>query len=217
LCSIRSTRRHRRLPMTIWNPRQIATKHVDGQGRCHENRSYPEAPVTMHASPVGPWIGFASAVTVPFGVMLVSSHYLSISGEYSPLRAALLQSACCSHPSQAGPCDRRRAASRSLSEFANSFEPVCFLLQFRLSRAIIVLSKTGRRRVRSILTRTPDCSLFRKALAVCLGGFIHNRCSWYCSISHYLPPLDTSCVQCKTGIVCNFDRMQTVLPFTIQP
>jgi hypothetical protein len=77
--------------MTIWNPRQIATKHVDGQGRRHENRSYPEAPVTMHAPPVRPWIGFASAVTIPFGVVLVSSHNFSISGESSPLRAALLQ------------------------------------------------------------------------------------------------------------------------------
>ena len=46
----------------------------------------------MHAPPVRPWIWFASAVTVPFGVVLVSSHYLSISNEHSPLRAVLLKS-----------------------------------------------------------------------------------------------------------------------------
>jgi len=57
LDSIRSTRWHRRLPVAIWNPRQIATKHVDGQGRCHENCAYPEAPVTMHAPPIWTRIG----------------------------------------------------------------------------------------------------------------------------------------------------------------
>ena len=90
--SIRSTRRHRRLPMAIWNPRQFATQNIDSERGSHEDSAYPEAPVTMHAPPVRPWIWFASAVTVPFGVVLVSSHYLSISNEHSPLRAVLLKS-----------------------------------------------------------------------------------------------------------------------------
>ena len=91
--SIRSTRRHRRLPMSIWDPRQIFTQNIDSESGSNEDSAYPETPVTMHAPPVRPWIGFASAVTVPFGVVLVSSHSFSISDEHSPLRAALLQSA----------------------------------------------------------------------------------------------------------------------------
>jgi hypothetical protein len=79
--------------MTIWDPRQIATQNVNSKRGSHEDCANPEAPVTMHAPPVRPWIGFASAVTVSFGVVLVSSHYFSIADEYSPLRAALLQSA----------------------------------------------------------------------------------------------------------------------------
>jgi hypothetical protein len=38
-------------------------------------------------------IGFSRLAAVSFGVVLVSSHFLSIFDEYSPLRAALLQSA----------------------------------------------------------------------------------------------------------------------------
>ena len=84
--SIRSRRWHRRLPMPIWNPCQIATQNIDSERSSHEEGPYPEAPVTMHTSPVRPWIGFASAVTVPFGVVLVSSHYFSISDAHLPLR-----------------------------------------------------------------------------------------------------------------------------------
>jgi hypothetical protein len=47
----------------------------------------------MHAPPVRPWIGFAGAVAVSFGIVLASSHFFSISDGYSPLRAALSQSA----------------------------------------------------------------------------------------------------------------------------
>jgi hypothetical protein len=74
--------------MAIWNPRQIATKHVNGQGRSHENRSYPEAPVTMHAPPVRTGIGLAPVAAISFQVVLASSHFVSISWEYSPRRAA---------------------------------------------------------------------------------------------------------------------------------
>jgi hypothetical protein len=75
--------------MAIWNPRQIAAQNIDGERGSHEDGSYPEAPVTMHPSPVRAGIGFANAVAVAFGVMLVSSHCFSISDEYSPQRAAL--------------------------------------------------------------------------------------------------------------------------------
>ena len=86
--SIRSRRWHRRLPMAIWNPGQVATKHVDGQGRRHQNRSYPEAPVTMHAPPIWTRARFAAVATISLMVMPVSCHFVSISCEYSPRRAA---------------------------------------------------------------------------------------------------------------------------------
>ena len=88
LDSIRSTRRHRGLPRAIWDPRQIATQNIDSERGSHEDCAYPKAPVTMHAPPVRAGIGFASAVAVSFGVVLVSSHYFSISHKHSPLRAA---------------------------------------------------------------------------------------------------------------------------------
>jgi len=70
--------------MAVWYPRQIATQNIDSERGSHEDRAYPEAPVTMHPSPVRPGIRFTSAVAIPFGVVLVSSHFVSISWEYSP-------------------------------------------------------------------------------------------------------------------------------------
>ena len=68
--------------MTVWNPRQIATENVDGQGRSHENRSYPEAPVTMHAPPIWTRTRFAAVAAISFMVVLVSCHFVSIAVEY---------------------------------------------------------------------------------------------------------------------------------------
>jgi hypothetical protein len=79
--------------MAIGNPRQITAQNIDGKRGTHKHSAYPEPPITMHPSPVRPWIGFPSAVAVSFWVVLVSSHFSSNSDEYSPLRAALLQSA----------------------------------------------------------------------------------------------------------------------------
>jgi len=44
----------------------------------------------MHAPPVRPWIGFASAVAISFWVVPISSHYFSKSDEHSQLSSALL-------------------------------------------------------------------------------------------------------------------------------
>ena len=79
--------------MAVWNPRQIATQNVDRQGRCHENRSYPETPVAMHPSPIWTRARFAAVATISLMIVLVSCHFVSIAGEYSPLRAAWLQRA----------------------------------------------------------------------------------------------------------------------------
>ena len=62
----------RRLRVSAWNPRQVATKHVDGQGRCHENRAYPETPIAMHTLPVRAGFGFTAVATVSFMVVSVS-------------------------------------------------------------------------------------------------------------------------------------------------
>lgn len=77
--------------MAIWNPRQIAAQNIDGDRGSHEDCAYPEAPVTMHTPPVRPWIGFACAVAVSFGIVPVSSHYFSISCEHSPPFTTMLQ------------------------------------------------------------------------------------------------------------------------------
>ncbi len=69
--------------MAVWNPRQIATQNINNQSGSHKDCAYPKAPVAMHAPPVRSWIGFASTVAVSFGVVLVSGHYFSISGDQS--------------------------------------------------------------------------------------------------------------------------------------
>ncbi len=73
--------------MAIWNPRQIATQNIDSERGGHKDSAYPEAPVSMHPPPVRPWIGFASAVAVSFGVVPVSGHCFSLSDVHSQPRA----------------------------------------------------------------------------------------------------------------------------------
>jgi hypothetical protein len=72
--------------MAIWNPRQIATYNMDGERDSHEDFTYPEAPVTMHPSPVGTRLTPVAAIS--FQVVLPSCHFVSIACEYSPRRAA---------------------------------------------------------------------------------------------------------------------------------
>ena len=91
--SIRSARRYRGLPMTIWNPRQIAAQNVDSQRGSHKDGSYPESPVTMHTPPVWPWIGFSNLTTISLMVVLASGHCFSKSDEYLPSRGAMFQRA----------------------------------------------------------------------------------------------------------------------------
>jgi hypothetical protein len=77
--------------MAIGNPRQIAAQHIDSKCGSHQDCAYPEAPVMMHTTPVRPWVWFASAAAVSFGIVPVSSHYFSISDEHSPLSADAFQ------------------------------------------------------------------------------------------------------------------------------
>jgi hypothetical protein len=71
-----------------WNPRQVAAQNEDSERRSHQKRTYPEAPVTMHTSPVRTRIGFTAVAAVSFPVVPVSRHLFSISAWHSPRRAA---------------------------------------------------------------------------------------------------------------------------------
>jgi len=77
-----------------WNPRQVATENIDCECQCHKDRSQPESPITMHTPPIGPWIRFPKSATVSFGIVLASSHFISIFQKCSPQDVA-------SNPSQA--------------------------------------------------------------------------------------------------------------------
>jgi hypothetical protein len=74
--------------MAIWDPSQIAAQNIDCERGSHEDSAYPEAPVTMHPSPVRARIRFAVFSTISLTVVLASSHFVSIFCEYSPRRAA---------------------------------------------------------------------------------------------------------------------------------
>ena len=84
ILAFRSANRQRTIwisvkPVAAWNPRQIATQNVDGESGSHEDSAYPEAPVTMHSSPVRTGIRFAVFTTISLTVMLASGHLFSIS------------------------------------------------------------------------------------------------------------------------------------------
>jgi len=68
--------------VAIRNPCQITTQNIDCERGSHEDSTYPEAPVTMHPSPVRTWIGFACATAIPLEVVLASSHLFPITDEY---------------------------------------------------------------------------------------------------------------------------------------
>jgi hypothetical protein len=79
--------------MVIWNPRQIATQNIDSERGSHEDSAYPEAPVTMHPPPVRTGIGLTPVAAISFLIVFASCHFVSISWEYSPRRAARLHRA----------------------------------------------------------------------------------------------------------------------------
>jgi hypothetical protein len=60
------------------NPSQVSTQDVNGDSRDHEDRAYPEAPVTMHAPPVRAWVRLAIIAAISFGVVFASGHLISI-------------------------------------------------------------------------------------------------------------------------------------------
>ena len=77
--------------MTIWNPREIATQNIDSERASHKDGTYLELPVAMHTPPIRARIRFTIVAAVSFRIVLASGHCFSISDEYSPLRAAMLQ------------------------------------------------------------------------------------------------------------------------------
>jgi hypothetical protein len=60
-----------------WNPCQIPTQNVNRECRKHEDCSCPEAPVTMHPSPVRTGIGLAPVAAISFLIVLASGHLFS--------------------------------------------------------------------------------------------------------------------------------------------
>jgi hypothetical protein len=66
------------MPVAVWKPRQVNAENVNGERSCHEDRAYPEAPVTMHTLPVRAGFGFTAVAAVSFMVVLASGHFFSI-------------------------------------------------------------------------------------------------------------------------------------------
>jgi len=107
--SIRRTCRHRWLPMAVWNPRQVTTQNVDGKRRSHQDSAYPEAPVTVHSSPVWASIGLTAVAAISFGIMPVSGHLFSGEADYSSHRGVVVASAT----TRAAICTIRDNATRN--------------------------------------------------------------------------------------------------------
>jgi hypothetical protein len=60
------------------HPREVSTQNVNCDSCRHENCANPEAPVVMHASPVGSWIGLTRCAAVPFAIVLIACHRFSL-------------------------------------------------------------------------------------------------------------------------------------------
>jgi hypothetical protein len=58
-------------PMAVWNPREVAAQNVNGECSGHKNRTYPEAPVTMHTPPVGTGAGSLPSPLFPSRLCLL--------------------------------------------------------------------------------------------------------------------------------------------------
>jgi hypothetical protein len=72
--------------MAARNPGQVSTQNVNGERRSHEHGAHPETPVAMHAPPVRTRVWLAGIATISFGVMLASSHLVSIATVHLPRR-----------------------------------------------------------------------------------------------------------------------------------
>jgi hypothetical protein len=64
-------------PVTVWNPREVATQNINSECSGHKKRTYPETPVTMHTPPVRSGTWFAALTAISFPVMLASRHLFS--------------------------------------------------------------------------------------------------------------------------------------------
>jgi hypothetical protein len=64
-------------PMAVWNPRQVAAQNVNRDRSSHEERTNPEAPVTMHAPPVRAGVRLATITAVALMIVPVSRHLAS--------------------------------------------------------------------------------------------------------------------------------------------
>jgi hypothetical protein len=64
--------------MSTWNPGEVSAQNIYSERRTHEEYADPEAPVTMHPSPVGTRVRFASTIAIAFRIVLIASQLFSI-------------------------------------------------------------------------------------------------------------------------------------------
>jgi hypothetical protein len=59
------------------DPRKVSAQYVNRErGKQHE-RAHPEAPIEVHAPPIGTWIGLTVFAAVAFEIVFVSGHLFS--------------------------------------------------------------------------------------------------------------------------------------------
>ena len=73
--------------LAAWNPSEVSTQNINGDGGKHKDGANQEAPVTMHTPPIGARIGLAMIATLSFEVVLVAGHPFSISAKVSTVLA----------------------------------------------------------------------------------------------------------------------------------
>jgi hypothetical protein len=60
------------------DPRKVSTQFVDRESGKQKNSAHPEAPIEVHAPPIGSGIGLSVFAAVAFAIVSVSGHLFSI-------------------------------------------------------------------------------------------------------------------------------------------
>jgi len=68
--------------MTVWNPGQVSAHNVNRERRSHQDSAHPEAPVTVHSSPIWTRIGLTPVATISFGIMLIAGQFVDSSAHH---------------------------------------------------------------------------------------------------------------------------------------
>jgi hypothetical protein len=84
LLSLRDLSRQHLSRLAARNPRQVSIQDFDGERYKHESCTNPEAPVTVHAPPIRPWIRLARVAAIALRIVPVSGHFLSVPASKLP-------------------------------------------------------------------------------------------------------------------------------------